>query len=120
MDRLAAEWEAGRNRFEQNGEALLAAYVGNVLVGVGGVTRDPNVPGSLRMRRFYVRPAFRRQGVGESMAVVLIASAPASICCFTVNAGDADAGAFWEALGFARDGGAETHTHVLAAGPVLS
>ena len=72
LERLASEWEAGVARFDRPSEALLAAHVTGVLAGLGGVTLDPVVPGALRIRRFYVHPAFRRHGIGRRLAVVLL------------------------------------------------
>jgi GNAT superfamily N-acetyltransferase len=67
VERLAADWEAGKTRFDRAGETLLAARLSGVLVGIGGLTMEPVVLGALRMRRFYVRPAFRRIGVGRQL-----------------------------------------------------
>jgi hypothetical protein len=63
LDRLASDWASGAMRFDRPGEALLAAYSEGVLAAIGGITIDPIVPDALRMRRFYVRPAFRRAGL---------------------------------------------------------
>jgi hypothetical protein len=54
VERLAAEWAWRTTRFDREGEALLAARLNGVLVGIGGLTIEPVVPGALRMRRFYV------------------------------------------------------------------
>jgi hypothetical protein len=59
LDRLANDWASGAMRFDRPGEALLAAYSQGVLAAIGGITVDPIVAEALRMRRFYVRPAFR-------------------------------------------------------------
>ena len=75
-----------------------------------GLTIEPVVPGALRMRRFYVRPQFRRCGVGRKLVAALLAGAD-SRWPITVNANPASI-AFWESLGFKpdlRDG----HTHIL-------
>jgi GNAT superfamily N-acetyltransferase len=96
-------------RFDRPGEVLLAAYSDGVLAAIGGITIDPIVPDALRMRRFYVRPAFRRTGIGGEIAQALLKSAR-SIRVVTLNAA-VESVPFWEALGFvsqARDG----HTHV--------
>ena len=111
MDRLAADWASGTMRFDRDGEALLAAYGSGVLVGLGSLTLDPVVPGALRMRRFYVRTTFRRQGIGRALAAALLRRPARAGRAAMVNAGTADAPAFWAALGFEpdmRDG----HTHV--------
>ena len=110
VERLAADWEARRMRFDRQGEALLAAHVTGVLAGIGGLTIEPVLPGALRMRRFYVRPLFRRAGVGSKLATALLERARAAGLLVTVNAAPASV-SFWESLGFApdmRDG----HTHL--------
>ena len=110
VERLAADWEAGRTRFDRDSEALLAARLNGALVGIGGLTIEPVVPGALRMRRFYVRPAFRRIGVGRRLVAALLAGVDGDRSIM-VNAAPAST-AFWERLGFdpdRRDG----HTHIL-------
>lgn len=108
LARLALEWRNGAMRFDRAGEILLAAYPGDVLAAIGGLTRDPQLEHALRMRRFYVRPRLRRRGIGRDLAGHLLATARGTIV--TVNAAPGSE-LFWEALGFrpdARDG----HTHI--------
>jgi GNAT superfamily N-acetyltransferase len=110
MERLVADWEAGRIRFDRDSEALLAARLNGALVGIGGLTIEPVVPGALRMRRFYIWPAFRRIGVGRRLVTTLLAGVDGDRSIM-VNAAPAST-AFWERLGFdpdRRDG----HTHIL-------
>jgi len=112
LDTLAAEWANGTTRFNRPGEALLAAYGGDVLAGIGGLTWEPAIPGALRMRRFYVRAEFRRDGVGRALADILLDEPRRAGRTITANAA-AGSEAFWEALGFTpdrRDG----RTHLLA------
>jgi GNAT superfamily N-acetyltransferase len=112
LERLAADWASRAMRFNGEGEALLAAYVNGSPVGTGGLTNEPAMPGAFRMRRFYVRPLFRRQGVGSKLALNLVERALRIGRLVTVNAGNVDAPAFWEKLGFTpslRDG----YTHAL-------
>lgn len=114
VERLAADWAARTTRFDREGEALLAARVSRVLAGVGGLTIEPVVPGALRMRRFYVRPAFRRGGIGRQLVTALLTHVRAGQL-ITANVAPASI-SFWEAVGFtpdARDG----HTHILNRGP---
>jgi GNAT superfamily N-acetyltransferase len=115
VERLAADWEVRRMRFDGNGEALLAAHATGVLAGIGGLTIEPVVPGALRMRRFYVRLLFRRAGVGRTLATALLERARATGLLVTVNAAPASV-SFWESLGFVpdvRDG----HTHLYRSLP---
>ena len=100
VERLASDWEAGTTRFDRDGEALLAARLNGVLVGIGGLTIEPVVPGALRMRRFYVRPAFRHIGVGRQLATALLAGVDGDRS-ITVNAAPASI-AFWEGLASTR------------------
>ena len=110
LDRLANDWASGAMRFDRPGEVLLAAYSNGVLAAIGGITFDPIVAVALRMRRFYVRPAFRRTGIGREIAMALLEGALQRVRVVTLNAA-VEGVPFWEALGFApemRDG----HTHV--------
>jgi GNAT superfamily N-acetyltransferase len=110
LDRLANDWASGAIRFYRYGEALLAAYSDGVLAAIGGITIDPVLPDALRMRRFHVRSAFRRAGIGREIAQVLLERAFRSVRVVTLNAA-VDSVPFWEALGFVPqvlDG----HTHV--------
>jgi GNAT superfamily N-acetyltransferase len=110
LDRLASDWASDAVRFNRPGEVLLTAYSANVMAAIGGITIDPIVPDALRMRRFYVRRAFRRTGIGRGLAQDLLERALRSVRVVTLNAG-VDSVPFWEALGFvpeARHG----HTHI--------
>ena len=111
---LAREWADGSNRFDQPGEALVAAMDGDVLAGMGGMNIDPFVYGALRMRRFYVRPAYRRKGVARLMADALLDRPEIDGRTITLSAPQSEAARFWEALGFIRDD-SNGHTHVLSA-----
>jgi len=112
LDTLAREWGDGTTRFDRSGEMLVAAYRGDALAGIGGVTQEPAIPGALRMRRFYVALAYRRCGVGRALAATLLAEARRQECAITCNAAGGSE-RFWEALGFAPNprGG---WTHLLA------
>jgi GNAT superfamily N-acetyltransferase len=112
MDRLATDGATGTSRFSATGEALLAAFVAGSLAGIGGTTIDSADPTALRMRRFYVRPIYRRHGVGRCLADALMASARQVTNGLVLNAGTDLAARFWEALGFVADQRAG-HTHAL-------
>ena len=110
LDTLGAEWANGANRFDRPGETLMAAYVDDALAGIGGLTLEPVIPGALRMRRFYVRIASRRLGVGRALAAALLQGADSRVVAVNAAAGSEP---FWESLGFVPDNCAG-HTHVLA------
>ena len=110
IERLAAEWSSGEQRFRQPGEVLVVCFVGDVLAAIGGLTVDPILPAALRVRRFYVSTAFRRLGVGRAIALRLLDRARDTGRPVTVNAGLGSA-PFWESLGFIEDF-REGHTHL--------
>lgn len=101
MARLAADWTGGVERFDAPGTALFAALDGGVLAGLGGVTREPTDPGGAvrRMRRFYVRPAFRRRGHGEALVAAALRVAGGNLVL--VHSSE-HAMRFWDDVGFAR------------------
>jgi len=112
MERLAADWATGVNRFAAAGEALFSASAAGELAGIVGMTIDGVDTAAMRMRRFYVRPGFRRHGVGCSLADVLLAQARRVAHRVLLNATTELAVRFWEAIGLVpdrRDG----HRHVL-------
>ena len=102
VERVIAEWAAAEQRFDAEGEALFAAYAGGALAGIGGVTVEADAPQpAMRMRRLYVSPEFRRQGVGRTLAGAMMQQGFQSAGLLTVKAGAATAAApFWESLGF--------------------
>jgi GNAT superfamily N-acetyltransferase len=110
VERLAADWNSRTMRFDRNGEALLAAYVNGELAGIAGLTVEPAVPGAFRMRRFYVRPSYRRNGIGHNLATALLLQSETGGKPVTVNAALASF-SFWESLGFERDR-RDGHTHI--------
>jgi len=112
LDTLADEWTSGATRFDRPGEALYAAYVGDRLAGIGGLTQEPAITDALRMRRFFVALAYRRRRVGRALVTALLGDARRHGRAVTCNAAGGSE-SFWEALGFApdrRDG----RTHLLS------
>ena len=118
ITRLVDEWSAGDVRFARDGERLLGAFVGEALVGIGGMTVEPAIPAALRMRRFYVRPDMRGRGVGHMLALALLEHARRFCSVVTVHAGNDGAAKFWESLGFqsARQDGSSHILELLGPG----
>jgi len=110
VERLFTDWVSRTNRFDRAGEALLAARVNGVLAGIGGITIEPVVAGAVRMRRFYIRPVFRRNRVGHQLATALLNRVGVGRP-ITVNAALASF-SFWESVGFIRDP-RDGHTYIL-------
>jgi GNAT superfamily N-acetyltransferase len=110
--RLADGWRDGRNRFRRRGEMLLAAWQGDALAGVGGLSVDPYVEDRRegRVRHLYVSAAQRRHGVGRLIVRAIIDRARLNFPVLNLRAPEA-AFSFYEALGFKRIEGEEFHTH---------
>ena len=122
MALLAEGWRGGA-RFQDDGEALLAAFLAGELAGVGALSIEPAAPEpARRLRRFYVRPAMRRRGAATALASALIQEGFDSVGLLTVNARATTAAApFWEAQGFVADtSGPWSHVMRKAHRPGLS
>lgn len=113
MALLADGWSKGA-RFQDDGEALLVAFLAGELAGIGGMTVEPaSSEPARRLRRFYVRPALRRRGAATALASALIQEGFDSVSLLTVSArASTSAPPFWEAQGFVADTSGPW-THVL-------
>jgi GNAT superfamily N-acetyltransferase len=119
--RLSDEWAAGANRFDQPGEALFAARVGERLVGVCGLNIDPYAADRWvgRVRHLYVLAEFRRLGVGRRLVEAVVASAQGRFASLRLRTESAEAAAFFERLGFRRRLGTPDYTHFCVCGQPL-
>ena len=97
MSRLAVEMAETPRMFT----ALLAAFDGGELVGIGGVAPEPTDASAQRMRRLFVTGHARRRGVARALANALLQEALQHTRRVTVHAGNPGAERFWEAMGFA-------------------
>jgi GNAT superfamily N-acetyltransferase len=115
VEGILEEWDAGRYEDGDERNTLLAVYREGILAAIGAVTPDPYdpAPDLLRIRHVYVRPGNRREGVGHVLATALIQQGLALAPRLSLNAADAGAAAFWEAMGFRPDTGGTRRTHLL-------
>jgi GNAT superfamily N-acetyltransferase len=102
IERLQNEWAEGRNRFSGEAEALLGAFVDEQLVGVGGVHHQPlaGLPEAGRLRRVYVRPAWRRRGIGEALISELLQRARTRFSEVRLRTDNPNAARVYERMGF--------------------
>ncbi len=112
IETLWTQWQDGSNRFDRPGEMLVTAVADGELAGIGGITTDFVDPAGLRMRRFYVRPAYRRRGVAGAMATFVLDAAKPLGRPIALLTDTTEGAAFWEAMGFVRVDG-EKVTHVM-------
>ena len=103
MTLLFEHWQDGTERFDGEGEALFAAKSGEMLLGMAGVSVERNLETrAMRMRRLYVLPNYRRQGIAASLAQCCIDHGFETANLLTCNArASKAAGPFWEHMGFA-------------------
>lgn len=113
VETLVEEWESGRNRFDAAGETLMGALDEDLLVAVGGLNCDPFAgrPDMGRIRRVYVRQAWRNQGIGGALVTALVQEARAHFSCVRLRAENTGAALLYERIGFAATPGPDaTHT----------
>src|SRR5271169_6580062 len=114
VETLVEEWESGRNRFDAPGETLMGALDEDLLVGVGALSCDPFAgrPDMGRIRKVYLRPAWRNQGVGRRLVSTLVDQARSHFSCVRLRAENDGAARLYERLGFAPIPGPDA-SHIL-------
>ncbi len=102
IDTLVEEWVSAQNRFDAPGEALCGHLEDGLLVAVGGLNLDPFAgrPDMGRIRRVYVRQAWRNQGIGRALVTALVNEARACFHRVRLRAENADAARLYERIGF--------------------
>jgi len=102
IERTVREWESGDNRFDRPGEGFFGVFEGDELVAVAGLNRDPFVDdsGVGRIRRVYVRAAWRGRGIATELVASLIEKSRAHFHRVRLHAISPDAARIYERLGF--------------------
>jgi GNAT superfamily N-acetyltransferase len=102
LDRLLDDWQSGENRFDGPGEIFVGAFDKDVLVAVGGLNRDPFLDDAAvgRIRRVYVRAAWRNQGLGRALVTFLTERASQNFRSVRLRAENPSAARLYERLGF--------------------
>jgi molybdopterin/thiamine biosynthesis adenylyltransferase len=103
LSRLSERWRPGG--YDADADASLhGVFDGDALAAIGAQTYDEYdpAPEHRRLRHVYVRPAYRRTGVGRALAQDLIQSAFALAPRLHLRATHDLSRAFWEAIGFVR------------------
>lgn len=118
IDTLIEQWSTGENRFNQPGEILLGILENDILIAIGGLNRDQflNDPSIGRIRRVYVRRAWRSQGSGRALVTALLDHARQHFRSVRLRAVSPNAARLYERLGFLPiDDPNATHIHVFHA-----
>jgi GNAT superfamily N-acetyltransferase len=103
IDTLVQEWASAKTRFDGPGETLCGCLDLDLLVGVGALSCDPFAgrPDMGRIRKVYLRPAWRNQGVGRTLVSTLVDHARSHFSCVRLRAENDGAARLYERLGFA-------------------
>jgi GNAT superfamily N-acetyltransferase len=103
IDTLIQEWDSAKTRFDGPGETLYGCLDLDLLVGVGALSCDPFAggPDMGRIRKVYLRPAWRNQGVGRTLVSTLVEQARSHFSCVRLRAENEGAARLYERLGFA-------------------
>ena len=116
LKRLVSQYEDGTNTFNQEGEVLYGVWdQHDQLVAIGGLNRDPysTKEGVGRLRRFYISPNARRQGIGTRLLKEIIKYGQGNFKEIVVRIDSWMADAFYRANGFSADLGLPEATHGL-------
>jgi GNAT superfamily N-acetyltransferase len=99
---LVEQWASAENRFNAPGEILCGHLDQGLLVAVGGLNCDPFAgrPDMGRIRRVYVRPAWRNQGIGRALVISLIDRARTHFRYVRLRAENTEAARLYERIGF--------------------
>lgn len=116
LTRLIAEWHSGANRFDAPGECLMAAYLNQQLIGIGGLSIDPyGEANTARLRRVYVAASSRGHHVGQTLVKALVAHASLHFQSARLSTDTSEANAFYLHCGFMRT--EDVHaTHIMLLG----
>jgi GNAT superfamily N-acetyltransferase len=111
---LVEEWASAKNRFDARGETLCGHLDQGMLVAVGGLNCDPfaGSPDTGRIRRVYVRHAWRNQGIGRALVTALVDEARTHFRCVRLRAENAEAARLYERMGFVPVASPDA-THIL-------
>lgn len=114
IDRLLDEARCGKNLFENFGECFCGVFAGHLLVGCGGINKDPYVDQNIgRLRHVYVVEAYRRNGIAAALVRDLLERSKHAFDTVRLRASDDNANTFYDTLGFKRTDH-ETATHYIS------
>jgi GNAT superfamily N-acetyltransferase len=113
------DWNKDTNRFDGEGEFLLAASAGEQILGVCGVNKDPYVAGSNigRIRHLYVRPDSRQLGIGKALVHAAVSRAWPRFSVLRLRTDSKTAAEFYERLGWTKVESEVSATHVYEIKP---
>jgi len=117
LTKLSANWQAGKNRFDQKGECLFGAFSDlssdltsglsfdsekDSLLGIGGLNQDPylKAPAEGRVRHVYVTSRARRLGLGRKIVEAILEASYAHFRLLALKTDNPKAIALYGSMGF--------------------
>ncbi|MDH0030378.1 MULTISPECIES: GNAT family N-acetyltransferase [unclassified Acinetobacter] len=103
LNRLQQDFQTGENCFDRHGEALFAVYtMKDQLIAVAGLNQDSfHHSGQVgRLRRFYIHPDYRRQGVGAYLLQYIEQYAQTYFHELHLFTDTANAASFYQKMGY--------------------
>jgi GNAT superfamily N-acetyltransferase len=118
IETLVEEWTSASNRFDAPGEILCGHLDQGLLIAVGGLNCDPfaGSPDVGRIRKVYVRRAWRNRGIGRVLVTSLVETARTHFRCVRLRAENSNAARLYEKMGFAAIANPDA-THILIFDP---
>ncbi|MEO0900286.1 MAG: GNAT family N-acetyltransferase [Bacteroidota bacterium] len=113
--RLEREWESGQNTYNQAGEGLFKVVAHHQIVGVGGINHDPysNDRKIGRIRRFYILPSWRNQGIGTALLEHILRTKGSEYAMIQLRTDSELGSKFYERNGFSKVEHKAHYTHQL-------
>ena len=100
LGRLKSEYLSLENTFNKCGEELFGVFCGNNLIAIGGINQQS--PSIARLRRFYVSPTRRQQGVGSLLLKHIELNAFQCFEVIVLNTDTDKASMFYEAHSYTK------------------
>ena len=100
INRLAGDYHAGENRFDKKGEKLIGYSVENKIIALCGLNVEPTHRKYGRIRRLYVLPKYRNQGIGTSLVKHIVDYARTNFVGVVVNICELPVDNFYQSIGF--------------------
>nr|WP_242213412.1 GNAT family N-acetyltransferase [Bacillus cereus group sp. BfR-BA-01383] len=104
LAKLVNEYETGINTFNKTGECLYGIFQEEMLIGIGGLNKDPYTEDNKigRLRRFYISKDYRRIGLGKLLLNRLLSHAEKYFQIVVLHTDTKQGDMFYTANGFVK------------------
>ncbi len=118
VEKTIDDWYSGANKFDKLGENLWGLFIGNDLIGIGGLNVDPYTlaPKVGRVRHLYIQEAQRRKGYATLIMNKIIGEAGYHFTVLRLFTDNEVAYAFYEKLGFKQTQGYKASHFITLSG----